>query len=135
MGGGGAAVAGAFPQLLLLTQRPGIQGGQSLEAQPRSEDQGHLQGDRMDAFTKLLEAHTESSDCHYGQIIPSRKTGKEPGGRSEPAAFVCRQKDGCEKVSLTVYKTETNNKFKLECTYVWATGPQGTASRRSGSWA
>ncbi|XP_045669634.1 minor allergen Can f 2-like [Ursus americanus] len=24
------------------------------------------------------------------------------------------QEDGCEKVSLTVYKTETNNKFKLE---------------------
>lgn len=70
MRGGGAAVTGTFPQLLLLTQRPGIQGGQSLEAQPRSkEDQGHLQGDRMDAFTKLLEAHTESSDCHHGQII------------------------------------------------------------------
>lgn len=62
----------------------------------------------------------------------SCKMRKGPGGQSKPAAFVCRQEDGCEKVSLTVYKTETDNKFELECTYVWATGPEGTASQRSG---
>lgn len=97
-GFGGAAVPGAFPQLLLTTQHPGIQGGQSLDVQPRSkEDQGHLQGDQMDAFAKLLEAHTESSDCHRGRIILSFKTRKGAGGQSNHPLLSAGRKAAARK--------------------------------------
>lgn len=44
-------------------------------------------------------------------------------GRGHAPASLCRQEGRCEKVSLTAFKTDTNNKFDLECKCVQTTDP------------
>lgn len=43
--------------------------------------------------------------------------------RGHTPASLCRQEGQCEKVSLTAFKTDTDNKFDLECKCVRTTGP------------